>query len=293
VLIFTRLARRLDMKHILAFLFLMAVACSAISTRTSHVKAMNAVEQVLAGLESGWQRSTDTPSEVTVQYAIANEQPPMRDARWKPLKDSEVPNIKLQQRFWVRAVPATPGEDSQWVVYGPLRGENLTVDIVPIGQASTTEVIQFATVGDKQKGLNCCRIRVRVRVVTKKPEITVRKLPDIVMRWRRPIPKITVRGPDIVVTNLPSFSPPDNPLPNTGPLPAKLGVFCEVKDGDARLDLQNGESRAVDIWIMWKGLTTGPIRVEKKTKRRLPKTGYSKCDEAKKNIYITKAEFAG
>lgn len=52
----------------------MAIACSAITTQTSQVKAFSAFGQEIVELGKKWQHATDTSTAVRVEYAIANEQ---------------------------------------------------------------------------------------------------------------------------------------------------------------------------------------------------------------------------
>jgi hypothetical protein len=287
------------MKHIVATLLLATITSSIPTIEIGLAKVTSAVELETVEMGEQQKQATNTSNVVRVEYVVANEQPPMNDTRWQPLTsgmgvEREIPNVKAQQRFWVRATAGTTGGDSaHWVVYGPLRGENQMVEVIPIGEMSTPEVIQFATERNKEKGWKCCRVKVRIRVVSKKPRIEVRNpTSDITVRWRGPIPSVTVRGPDVVISDLPRLPSIDSPIPVDGSVP-NVGMQCDVEDGDARLSVQNGESHAVEVWVNWKGTVTGPIRIEARTMRSLGKTGYPNCDAAKENIYITKSQSAG
>lgn len=283
------------MKYILTILLLMTFACSKATEQTNIAKTNNASSQENQKLES-----TSNPNEVRVEYAIADEQPSSGDAQWKSLamnleKEREMPNIEPQNRVWIRAAV---GGNAQWAVYGPLHGDNLLVNIIPIEEeGNTLKAVQFLTERDKDnqmKGLKCCRLpRVTVGRPRRFPRVTVgNPVPDVTVRWDKPIPSITVRGPNVTVEDLPKLPSLDNPIERGGPKPAEVGIFCEVEDGDARLSIQNGESSVIDVWINWKGMVTGPIRVDPKTMRSIGKSGYSSCDTAKTNIQIKKVEFA-
>ena len=277
------------MKYLLTILLLFTFACSKSPDQTNLAKTTNSGAQ-----ENANTGSSSDPNEVRAEYAIADEQPPSGDTQWKAVsldEASELPDIGPQSRVWIRAAI---GRDTQWAVYGPV-SHNLVVNIIPIEEGGVPKLVQFSTEQDAdKKGLTCCRMpRFRVGRPRGLPRITVRKpVPDVTVRWNKPIPSITVRGPNVTIEDLPKLPSLSNPIERDGPKPTELGIFCEIEDGDARLSIQNGESRVIDVWIDWKGIVTGPIRVDSKTMRSIGKSGYSSCDTAKANIQIKKAEFA-
>ncbi|EFF81786.1 hypothetical protein HMP0015_2738 [Acinetobacter haemolyticus ATCC 19194] len=66
-------------------------------------------------------------------------------------------------------------------------------------------------------------------------------MPQVTVRWRGPIPSVTVRGPDIVVKDLPRIPEVDSPIPVSN-LPTDVGMKCEIEGTDTIMSVQNGES---------------------------------------------------
>jgi hypothetical protein len=273
-----------------------SVSCSNMTSETSS-KTKDSLQKVQAII----QKLDTSTSSLNVQYMLSSQYPSMADSVWKPLSNPSNDELKIDevaknQPLWIR-VADIKSDSLKWNVYGPLRGENQTIDITKVIETETsTNFFELESSNEKNinKGLKCCkvRIKVRVRVVVNTPSVTVRNpIPEITLNWRKPIPSITVKGPDIVVEDLPRLPSIDSPIPADGT--PDVGMFCEMSNNEAVLFIQNAESKPVDVWIIWKGVNLGPSRIEPKSMRSLGKTGYNSCEAANENIYITKAKFPG
>ena len=271
-------------------------SCCNMTSETSS-KAKDSLQNV----KSMIQELDTSTSSLNVQYILSTKYPTMVDSVWQPLskpsKDElEIDEVGKNQPLWIR-VADIKSDSLKWSVYGPLRGENQTIAITKVIETGTsTNFLELESSNEKNvnKGLRCCRvrIRVRVRVVVNTPSVTVRNpIPEITINWRKPIPSVTVKGPDIVVEDLPRLPSIDSPIPTDGT--PNVGMACEMRGNEAVLFIQNDESKPVDVWIIWKGINLGPSRIEPKSMRSLGKTGYSSCEAANENIYITKAKFPG
>jgi hypothetical protein len=229
-----------------------------------------------------------------VEYAISDTRPDKSSTAWKALPADTanlvISDIGDQQRFWVRTKGLSLASDSaKWLLYGPLTGSNQLIDITSQAEKGTANVIQFATEKNSSESFRCCRIRVRVRVVTRMPRVVVRDpVPHITVRWRNSIPGITIKGPDVTISDLPKL-PNFHPIPMDGST-ANAGMLCEMRGNEAELSVQNGESTPIEVWINWKGIVLGPIRLEGKTMRSIGKTGYSDCKTALDNIFLTQSK---
>lgn len=232
-------------------------------------------------------------SDIQVEYTISKEYPSVKSSVWKQVfnkqqNEKEISNINQNETFWIRV---SDDESRKRNIYGPLKGSNQYVDITPIEEMETSkEYIQFET-NKTNMEFGCCRIRFRVRLVTKVPSVTVRTgTPQITINWKKPIPSVTVKGPDIVISDLPTLPSIESPIPTDGSTP-NIGMDCNIENNEALLYIQNGESKAVDVWINWKEIIAGPIRIDANTMRQIGKTGYSDCKTANDNIFLTKAKF--
>jgi hypothetical protein len=252
-------------------------------------------------LQAKVQRADTATSSLIVQYVVSDTYPMMEDSAWKPLSkgiddDLETSEAIKNQPLWIRVADSS-ADPLKWNIHGPLRGDHQIIDVTKVVDKESSGnyfEIQAKNEKDINKGLKCCKVRVkvRVRVVTKKPEVTVRNpKPEITVNWRKPIPSVTVKGPDIIVKDLPELPSIDSPIPTDGT--PNIGMKCEIINGNAILFIQNAESKPVDVWIIYKGINVGPSRIEPNSMRSLGETGYSNCEIANENIYITKATFPG
>jgi hypothetical protein len=283
--------------NVLTFISILSFAsCTDITSETS-----TKTKDTLQNVKSMIQELDSSTSSLKVQYILSTTYPSLADSVWKtisnPSKDDlEIDEVGKNQPLWIR-VADIKSDSIKWNVYGPLRGENQTIAITKVIETKTSKnFLELESSNEKNvnKGLKCCkvRIRVRVRVVVNTPDVTVRNpIPEITINWRKPIPSVTIKGPDIVVEDLPRLPSIDSPIPADGT--PNVGMACEMIGNEAVLFIQNEESKPVDVWIIWKGVNLGPSRIEPKTMRSLGKTGYSSCEAANENIYITKAKFPG
>lgn len=227
-----------------------------------------------------------------VQYAVKNQEPPIDDKAWRDAQlglggEADLSGISQFGTYWIRARDS--GSNDQWQVFGPLRGENATLEVTSaVDDAGTSELrLEESAADGVEKGLSCCKVKVRIRVVTKVPKVTA-KPPSVTVKWRGPVPQVTVKGPEITVRDLPQVKI-DSPIPTDGPFPNLVGMRCEVVNGEAKLWVQNGESYPVDVSVEWKGVRLGPARLESKTERSLGGTGYPTCKQAQDVIFIYNA----
>lgn len=229
-----------------------------------------------------------------VEYAVSVEQPTASSSNWKPSDGKSINDIQPFARYWIRAEQSALGTYApRWVVYGPLEGSNDEIEVIRVESNGKPEAIQFQTkAATSAKGWGCCKVTLRIRIVTKVPDITVKPptLPQITIDWKKPLPSVTVRGPNIIVDDLPRLPQLESSVPVDGT--PSLGMQCEIVDGNAHVSLQNGESVDVDAWIVWKGTYLGPIRIQGNTMRSLGNTAYSDCKVAEDNIYVTRVAFA-